>query len=167
MPTEEFRAGQGYDVHALVKGRKLTLGGVVIPFDKGLEGHSDADALAHAITDALLGAAGLGDVGTHFPDHDPAYKDADSLALLRAALQKVHDLGWRVVNVDTTVIAERPKLAPHIPAMRAALAAALRISEDRVNIKGKTNEGLGYLGRSEAIEARAVALLSRGGRGHL
>ncbi len=154
-----IRVGQGYDVHQLVEGRDLILGGVNIPFEKGLLGHSDADALLHAITDALLGAAGLGDIGSHFPDTAAEFKDADSRVLLREAYQSVQTLGWKVVNVDTTVIAQKPKLAPHIPAMRANIAADLGLPENCVNIKGKTNEKLGYLGRMEAIEAQAAVLL--------
>ena len=154
-----IRVGQGYDVHQLVEGRDLILGGVNIPFEKGLLGHSDADALLHAITDALLGAAGLGDIGSHFPDTAAEFKDADSRVLLREAYQSVQALGWKVVNVDTTVIAQKPKLALHIPAMRANIAADLGLPENCVNIKGKTNEKLGYLGRMEAIEAQAAVLL--------
>ena len=154
-----IRVGQGYDVHQLVEGRDLILGGVNIPFEKGLLGHSDADALLHAITDALLGAAGLGDIGSHFPDTAAEFKDADSRVLLREAYQSVQELGWRIVNVDTTVIAQKPKLAPHIPAMRANIAVDLGLPENCVNIKGKTNEKLGYLGRMEAIEAQAAVLL--------
>ena len=154
-----IRVGQGYDVHQLVEGRDLILGGVNIPFEKGLLGHSDADALLHAITDALLGAAGLGDIGSHFPDTAAEFKDADSRVLLREAYQSVQVLGWKVVNVDTTVIAQKPKLAPHIPAMRANIAVDLGLPENCVNIKGKTNEKLGYLGRMEAIEAQAAVLL--------
>ena len=154
-----IRVGQGYDVHQLVEGRDLILGGINIPFEKGLLGHSDADALLHAITDALLGAAGLGDIGSHFPDTAAEFKDADSRVLLREAYQSVQELGWKVVNVDTTVIAQKPKLAPHIPAMRANIAADLGLPENCVNIKGKTNEKLGYLGRMEAIEAQAAVLM--------
>ena len=154
-----IRVGQGYDVHQLVEGRDLILGGVNIPFEKGLLGHSDADVLLHALTDALLGAAGLGDIGSHFPDTAAEFKDADSRVLLREAYQSVQALGWKVVNVDTTVIAQKPKLAPHIPAMRANIAADLGLPENCVNIKGKTNEKLGYLGRMEAIEAQAAVLL--------
>ena len=154
-----IRVGQGYDVHQLVEGRDLILGGVNILFEKGLLGYSDADALLHAITDALLGAAGLGDIGSHFPDTAAEFKDADSRVLLRKAYQSVQELGWKVVNVDTTVIAQKPKLAPHIPAMRANIAADLGLPENCVNIKGKTNEKLGYLGRMEAIEAQAAVLL--------
>lgn len=154
-----IRVGQGYDVHQLVEGRDLILGGVNIPFEKGLLGHSDADALLHAITDALLGAAGLGDIGSHFPDTAAEFKDADSRVLLREAYQSVQELGWKVVNVDTTVIAQKPKLASHIPSMRANIATDLGLPENCVNIKGKTNEKLGYLGRMEAIEAQAAVLL--------
>lgn len=154
-----IRIGQGYDVHQLVEGRELILGGVAIPFEKGLLGHSDADALLHAVTDALLGAAGLGDIGSHFPDTAAEFKDADSRMLLRAAYKSVQAAGWRVVNVDSTIIAQQPKLAPHIPAMRANIAADLGLSETAVNIKGKTNEKLGYLGRQEGIEAQAAVLL--------
>ncbi|UOO85594.1 2-C-methyl-D-erythritol 2,4-cyclodiphosphate synthase [Neisseria dumasiana] len=154
-----IRVGQGYDVHQLVEGRPLILGGVTIPFHKGLLGHSDADALLHALTDALLGAAGLGDIGSHFPDTAAEFKDADSRVLLREAYKSVQAAGWRVVNVDTTIIAQQPKLAPHIPAMRDNIAADLGLPEQAVNIKGKTNEKLGYLGRQEGIEAQAAVLL--------
>lgn len=154
-----FRVGQGYDVHQLVEGRPLILGGVTIPFDKGLLGHSDADALLHAVTDAILGAAGLGDIGRHFPDTDLQFKGVDSRVLLREALRRVTNTGWVVGNVDATLIAQQPKLAPHIDAMRANLAADLLVDVGCVNIKGKTNEKLGYLGRCEAIEAQAVVLL--------
>lgn len=154
-----FRIGQGYDVHQLVPNRPLILGGVTIPFDKGLLGHSDADILLHAITDALLGAAALGDIGTHFPDTAAEFKDADSRKLLRRAYAAVRQAGWRIVNVDSTIIAQQPKLKPHIPAMRANLAADLDLPENCINIKGKTNEQLGYLGRMEGMEAQAVVLL--------
>ena len=155
-----IRIGQGYDVHQLVEGRPLILGGVTIPHSKGLLGHSDADALLHAITDALLGAAALGDIGKLFPDTAAEHKDADSRRLLREAYQAVQRAGWRVVNVDSTVIAQQPKLRPHIDAMRANIAADLGLPLECVNIKGKTNEKLGYLGREEAIEAQAVVLLT-------
>ncbi len=155
----KLRVGQGYDVHQLVAGRKLILGGVAIPHDKGLLGHSDADALLHAITDAILGACALGDIGRHFPDTDPRYRGADSRVLLRAAVALAAAKGWRPVNVDATVIAQQPKLAPHVPAMVACIAADLGIAADCVNVKGKTNEKLGYLGRGEAIEAQAVVLV--------
>lgn len=156
-----FRVGQGYDVHRLVEGRKLILGGIEIPFELGLLGHSDADALLHAITDALLGAAALGDIGRHFPDTDPRYKGADSRVLLRAAVALLAEKGWQPVNVDATLIAQKPKLAPHAAAMVANVAVDLGIDPDSVNIKGKTNEQLGYLGRIEAIEAQAVVLIQR------
>ena len=157
----KFRVGQGYDVHRMVEGRKLILGGVEIPFERGLLGHSDADALLHAITDALLGAAALGDIGRHFPDTDPRYQGADSRVLLRAAVALLHEKGWQAVNVDATLIAQKPKLAPHAAAMVANIAVDLGIDADSVNIKGKTNEQLGYLGRVEAIEAQAVVLIQR------
>lgn len=156
-----IRIGQGYDVHQLVEGRALILGGVNIPFAKGLLGHSDADALLHAITDAILGAAALGDIGKLFPDTAAENKDADSRVLLREAYRAVQVLGWRVVNVDSTIIAQQPKLRPHIDAMRANIAEDLGLDIDCVNIKGKTNEKLGYLGRMEAIEAQAVVLLAK------
>ena len=156
-----FRVGQGYDVHRLVEGRKLILGGVEIPNVTGLLGHSDADALLHAITDALLGAVALGDIGRHFPDTDPRYKGADSRELLRGAVALLAEKGWQPVNVDATLIAQQPKLAPHAAAMVANIAADLGISPDCVNIKGKTNERLGYLGREEAIEAQAIVLVER------
>ncbi len=155
-----IRIGQGYDVHRLVEGRPLILGGVTIPHSKGLLGHSDADALLHAITDALLGAAALGDIGKLFPDTAAEHKDADSRRLLLEAYQAVQRAGWRVVNVDSTVIAQQPKLRPHIDAMRANIAADLGLPLECVNIKGKTNEKLGYLGREEAVEAQAVVLLA-------
>ncbi|KIA78921.1 2-C-methyl-D-erythritol 2,4-cyclodiphosphate synthase [Chromobacterium amazonense] len=154
-----FRIGQGYDVHQLAAGRPLILGGVEIPHEKGLLGHSDADALLHAITDALLGAAALGDIGRHFPDTAAEFKGADSRVLLREAAARVRAAGWRPVNVDSTLIAQQPKLAPHIDAMRANIAADLGLDVGAVNVKGKTNEKLGYLGRCEAIEAQAVCLL--------
>ena len=155
-----IRIGQSYDVHRLVEGRPLILGGVTIPHSKGLLGHSDADALLHAITDALLGAAALGDIGKLFPDTAAEHKDADSRRLLREAYQAVQRAGWRVVNVDSTVIAQQPKLRPHIDAMRTNIATDLGLPLECVNIKGKTNEKLGYLGREEAIEAQAVVLLA-------
>lgn len=155
-----MRIGQGYDVHRLVAGRPLILGGVTIPCERGLLGHSDADALLHAITDALIGAAALGDIGTLFPDTDDAYKDADSRVLLRRAYAAVQAVGWRVVNVDSTLIAQQPKLRPYIDAMRANIAADLGIDIGAVNVKGKTNEKLGYLGRMEGIEAQAAVLLA-------
>ncbi|WP_416192296.1 2-C-methyl-D-erythritol 2,4-cyclodiphosphate synthase [Neisseria sp. CCUG12390] len=156
-----IRIGQGYDVHQLVEGRDLILGGVKIPFEKGLLGHSDADALLHAITDAILGAAALGDIGKLFPDTAAEHKDADSRVLLREAYRAVRAQGWKVVNVDSTVIAQQPKLRLHIDAMRANIAEDLGIDISCVNVKGKTNEKLGYLGRMEGIEAQAAVLLAR------
>jgi 2-C-methyl-D-erythritol 2,4-cyclodiphosphate synthase len=157
----EFRVGQGYDVHALVPGRKLILGGVTIPHSTGLLGHSDADALLHAITDAILGAAGLGDIGRMFPDSDERWKGADSRVLLRGAVAAVRAAGWRLGNVDSTVIAQAPRISPHVPAMRENIAADLGIAADCVNVKGKTTERLGFAGRGEGIAAEAVALLLR------
>jgi 2-C-methyl-D-erythritol 2,4-cyclodiphosphate synthase len=156
-----FRIGEGWDTHALVPGRPLILGGVNIPFDKGLLGHSDADALAHAITDALLGAAALGDIGSHFPDTDARFKGADSLVLLAHAMQAVRVAGYEVGNIDATIIAQAPKMAPHISAMRTKLAAALGIATEQINLKAKTAESLGPVGMGQSIEARAVALLVR------
>jgi 2-C-methyl-D-erythritol 2,4-cyclodiphosphate synthase len=153
------RIGHGFDVHRLVAGRRLVIGGVAIPHDKGLDGHSDADVLLHAVTDALLGAAGLGDIGGHFPDTDPAHRDADSRALLREAMARVRSAGYVVVNVDATLIAQAPRMSPHIPAMVANLAADLNVAPDRVNVKAKTTERLGFTGRGEGIAAEAVALL--------
>jgi len=153
------RIGQGFDVHALVPGRKLIIGGVEIPFERGLEGHSDADVLLHAITDAVLGAAALGDIGQHFPDTDPRYLNADSRTLLRAAARMVRQAGWVVVNVDTTIIAQAPKMAPHTAVMAKNIAADLGLAAGRVNIKAKTTERLGFTGRGEGIAAEAVVLL--------
>lgn len=154
-----IRVGQGFDVHALVEGRPLIMGGVTIPFAKGLLGHSDADVLLHAITDAVLGAAGLGDIGRHFPDTDPKWKGADSRVLLRGAMEGVRAAGWRVVNIDATIICQAPKIMPHAPAMVANIAADLDLAPAAVNIKGKTTEQLGFTGRGEGIAAQAVALL--------
>ena len=154
-----MRVGQGFDVHAFAEGRPLIIGGVTIPHPRGLLGHSDADVLLHAITDALLGATGLGDIGRHFPDTDPTYQGADSRVLLRAAYAKVNEAGWRLVNLDATVHAQAPKIGPHANAMVANIAADLRVSPGVINIKAKTNEGLGYLGRQEGIAATVVALL--------
>lgn len=156
-----FRIGQGFDVHALVVGRPLIIGGVTIPHTHGLLGHSDADVLLHAVTDAILGGAGLGDIGRHFPDTDPAYDGADSRVLLRAAMKKVADAGWCVVNIDATVHAQAPKIGPHAPEMVANIAEDLGLDADAINIKAKTNEGLGHLGRKEGIAASVVALLAR------
>jgi 2-C-methyl-D-erythritol 4-phosphate cytidylyltransferase/2-C-methyl-D-erythritol 2,4-cyclodiphosphate synthase len=158
-PASALRIGNGYDLHTLVAGRPLILGGVTIPFEKGLQGHSDADAVCHAVTDAILGAAGAGDIGRHFPDTDAEWKDADSLTLLARACDVVRRKGFAVSNVDVIVIAERPKMSPHADAMRANLAGALRIGVERVSVKGKTNEGVGPIGAGEAIAVHAVALL--------
>ena len=156
-----MRIGEGWDIHALVPGRDLVLGGVTIPHSVGLLGHSDADALLHAITDALVGAAGLGDIGTHFPDTDARFRGANSAVLLTEAMRRVAELGWQVNNVDSTVIAQAPKLAPHIPAMRASIARALGVDESQVNVKAKTAEKMGPVGQGAAMEARAVVLLMR------
>lgn len=155
------RIGQGFDVHALVEGRPLIIGGVTIPYEKGLLGHSDADVLLHAICDALLGAAGLGDIGRHFPDTDPAYKGADSRALLRATGKKIREAGWSVGNIDATIIAQAPKMAPHVARMIDNITADLGIAPAAVNVKAKTTERLGFTGRGEGIAAEAVALLNR------
>ena len=155
-----MRVGQGFDVHALVAGRKLVIGGVEIACERGLEGHSDADVLLHAITDAVLGAAALGDIGRHFPDTDPRYRDADSRALLRAVVRLAHAAGWVVVNVDSTIIAQAPRMAPHIPAMVNNIAADLGIAAAHVSVKAKTTERLGFTGRGEGIAAQAVVLLN-------
>lgn len=163
LAAAALRIGSGYDLHRLAAGRRLVLGGVVIPFDKGLQGHSDADAVSHAVTDAILGAAGAGDIGTHFPDTDPTWKDADSIALLRRAAAIVASAGYGVVNVDVTVIAERPKIAPHADAMRHNLARAIGIDPAQVSVKGKTNEGVGSIGAGESIAVHAVALLMGSG----
>jgi 2-C-methyl-D-erythritol 2,4-cyclodiphosphate synthase len=154
-----MRIGQGFDVHALVAGRPLIVGGVRIPFDKGLAGHSDADVLLHALTDALLGAAALGDIGRHFPDTDEAYRGADSRVLLREAAKRIGEAGFLVVNVDATIIAQAPKMTPHIPAMVANIAADLRLATTHVNVKAKTTEALGFTGRGEGIAAEAVVLI--------
>ncbi len=157
-----LRIGQGFDVHALVPGRPLIIGGVTIPHPQGLLGHSDADVLLHTITDAILGAAGLGDIGRHFPDTDPRFEGADSRVLLREAAAAARAAGWVVVNVDATVIARAPKILPHVPAMVANIAADLGVAPEVINIKGKTTEKLGFTGRGEGIAAQAVALMMRG-----
>jgi len=157
--TAGLRIGEGWDIHALVPGRKLMIGGVDIPFERGLLGHSDADVLLHAITDALLGAAGLGDIGRHFPDTDERFRGADSMVLLVEAARRVREQGHQIGNVDSTVIAQAPKLAPHIEAMRNGIALALQLAPARVNVKAKTAEKLGPVGEGAAIEARAVVLL--------
>ena len=154
-----FRIGHGYDVHRFAPDRRLILGGVEIPFPQGLLGHSDADVLLHAIADALLGAAAAGDIGEHFPDTDPAYKNADSIRLLAECASVVEARGYRIGNIDATVIAQKPKLAPHIPAMREKIAAACGIPTDAVSVKATTEEGLGFTGAMEGISAHAVALL--------
>ena len=157
----QFRVGEGWDVHALVPGRKLILGGVEVPFGLGLLGHSDADALLHAITDALLGAAGMGDIGTLFPDTDARFEGADSTQLLAHAAGVVRAQGWQIGNVDCTVIAQAPKLAPYKASMRGAIATALGVGAEQVNVKAKTAEKLGPVGQEHSIEARAVVLLTR------
>ncbi len=156
-----IRIGEGWDVHALVEGRPLILGGVRIPHDKGLLGHSDADALLHAITDALFGAAGLGDIGRHFPDTDEAFRGADSAVLLAEAVRRVAAAGWRIVNVDSTIVAQAPKLAPHIESIRARVAEVLGVAAGAVNVKAKTAEKMGPVGEGRSIEARAVVLLAQ------
>ena len=154
-----LRVGQGFDVHALVPGRKLLIGGVEVPFDRGLLGHSDGDVLLHAICDALLGAAGLGDIGRHFPDTDDSFRGVDSLDLMREVAARVRAMGWAVVNVDATIIAQAPRMAVHIPAMVEQIAVALQVATSQVNIKAKTTERLGFPGRGEGIAAQAVALI--------
>jgi 2-C-methyl-D-erythritol 2,4-cyclodiphosphate synthase len=156
-----IRVGIGYDSHRLIEGRPLILGGEIVPHSAGLKGHSDGDALCHAITDAILGAAALGDIGRHFPDTDPQYRNANSLGLLARAVGIVHEAGYVVENVDAVVIAERPKLAPHVDRIRARLAATLGVDAGAVSVKGKTNEGMGEVGRAEGIAVHAVALLRK------
>jgi len=156
-----MRIGHGYDVHRLTEGRKLILGGVEVPFEKGLLGHSDADVLTHAVMDALLGAAGLGDIGRHFPDTDPAYAGADSLGLLDHVMVLLKENGWRVENVDATILAQRPKLAGYIPEMREKLARHMELSPGQVNVKATTEEGLGFTGAGEGVAAHAVCLLEK------
>jgi 2-C-methyl-D-erythritol 2,4-cyclodiphosphate synthase len=160
MSLSPFRIGQGFDVHALVPDRALIIGGVDIPHSLGLLGHSDADVLLHALTDALLGAAGLGDIGRLFPDTDPQYRGANSRILLRIAYQRVREAGWQVVNIDATIHAQAPKMGPHVPAMIANIASDLALEPQAINIKAKTNEGLGHLGRQEGIAANVIALLT-------
>ena len=155
----EFRVGIGNDIHRLVEGRRLILGGVEIPFDRGLLGHSDGDSLTHAITDALLGAAALGDIGAHFSDKDPRWAGADSFVFLRHVCGLLAGRGYRIANIDATILAEHPKMAPHIPAMKAGLAAAMGIDPSQLNIKAKTNEGLDAVGRGDAIAAQAIVLV--------
>ncbi len=158
-----MRIGHGYDVHRLTEGRRLILGGVEIPWEKGLLGHSDADVLTHAVMDALLGAAALGDIGTHFPDSDPAYAGADSLRLLKQVTRLLRSHGWQVGNVDATILAQRPKLAPHIPAMREHLARCMGVEIEQVSVKATTEEGLGFTGTGEGMAAHAVCLLEKTG----
>ena len=160
-----LRIGHGYDVHRLTEGRALILGGVTIPYEKGLLGHSDADVLTHAVMDALLGAAALGDIGKLFPDSDAQFRGADSVVLLAEALRRVRAAGWEVGNIDSTIVAQAPRLAAHIPAMRTRIADALGLETGQINIKAKTAERLGPVGQGLAIEARAVALLVRRGAG--
>ena len=156
-----MRIGTGYDVHRLVAGRKLMIGGVDIPFEKGLFGHSDADVLLHAICDAMLGAAGLGDIGRHFPDTAPIYKDISSLMLLEEVRRLLAEAGFRVNNVDATIVAEKPKMAPHIPAMVTNIAEAIKVDRSAINVKATTTEGLGFAGRDEGMAAYAVALVRK------
>ena len=158
-----IRVGQGSDIHALAVGRKLIIGGVEIPNERGLLGHSDADVLLHAITDALLGAAGLGDIGRHFPDTDERYRGVDSRVLLRAVREMLCERGWRIINVDSTINAQRPKMAPHIPTMVSCIASDLGVSPDYVNVKAKTGERLGFVGRAEGISCDAIALIEKVG----
>jgi len=154
-----MRIGQGYDVHRLVPDRALIIGGVEIPYELGLLGHSDADVLLHAITDSLFGAAAMGDIGTHFPDSDPAYLGADSLELLRQCGELLRQAGYRIGNIDSTIIAQKPKMAPHIPQMRQNIAAALQIPVDAVSVKAKTEEGLGFTGTGQGIAAQSICLI--------
>ena len=154
-----FRIGEGWDIHALVEGRKLILGGVEVPYHLGLLGHSDADVLLHAITDAVLGAAAMGDIGTHFHDTDAQFRGADSIVLLVEAVRRVRAAGWQIGNIDSTIIAQDPKLMPHIPAMRSNIAQALGLQPDQINVKAKTAEKMGPVGQGAAMEARAVVLL--------
>ena len=162
MSPFNLRVGEGWDTHALVTGRPLVLGGVTVPHTHGLLGHSDADALLHAITDAVLGAAGLGDIGRHFPDTDPAFRGADSVRLLQGAVARAGEAGWQLVNIDSTIVAQAPKMAPHIPAMRERIAQAVGLPVEAVNVKAKTAEKMGPVGEGRAIEARAVCLLALG-----
>ena len=155
----DLRIGNGYDVHRLKEGRKMIIGGVEIPYEKGLDGHSDADVLAHAVIDSLFGAAGLPDIGTHFPDTDPQYKGADSIRLLRECVGILHSHGWEIDNIDTIIVAQKPKMMPHITAMKTILAEAMGVDISRVSIKAKTEEKLGFTGAGEGISSHAVALI--------
>ncbi len=159
LPVGSIRIGHGYDVHRLVPGRKLILGGVEIPWELGLDGHSDADVLCHAISDALLGAVALGDIGTHFPPDDAAYKDADSLLLLKQVGQMLKERGWQAGNLDATIVAQRPRMAPYLPQMRQNIAGALGIEVDAVSVKATTEEGLGFTGTGQGMAAHCVALV--------
>jgi len=156
-----YRSGFGYDVHRLVEGRPLILGGIEVPFEKGLEGHSDADVLLHALIDAVLGAAGMGDIGTHFPSSDASLEGISSVDMLRWVMQMVEEKGWRVENIDGTIVAQRPRLSPHTPRMKTAIAEALGIEEERVNVKSKTTDGLGFAGSGEGMAAYCVVMLVR------
>jgi 2-C-methyl-D-erythritol 2,4-cyclodiphosphate synthase len=156
-----YRTGFGYDAHRLVEGRPLVLGGVRIPFEKGLEGHSDADVLLHALIDAMLGAAGMGDIGTYFPSSDPAIEGISSMQMLSRVVEMLRKEGWRVENVDGTVVAQQPRLSPHVPHIKEAIASALGIEPDRVNVKGKTTDGLGFVGAGEGMEAYCAVMLAR------
>ncbi len=160
--AQSIRVGQGYDAHRLAEGRRLVLGGVEVPFDLGLMGHSDADVLSHAIVDAVLGGLALGDIGTHFPDSDPEHKDISSLMFLERAAEMVKEAGGQIVNVDATVLAQRPKLAPFVPEMRSHIAAALGMPVERVSVKATTTEEMGAVGRGEGMEAQAVAMIRIG-----
>ena len=157
----EYRAGFGYDAHRLVEDRPLILGGITVPYEKGLAGHSDADVLLHALIDAVLGAAGLGDIGTHFPSSDPSLEGISSVDMLERSMALVWERGWRVVNVDATVVAQRPRLSPHAPAMKEAMARILRVEPERVNVKSKTTDGLGFTGAGEGMAAYCAAMLAR------
>ena len=159
--TPAYRAGFGYDAHRLVEGRPLILGGITVPFERGLEGHSDADVLLHALIDAVLGAAGMGDIGTHFPSSDPALKGISSLDMLSRVMGMVRQAGWRVENVDGTIVAQRPRLSPHTPLMKAAIAEALDIDPSQVNIKSKTTDGLGFTGTGEGMEAYCAVTIMK------
>lgn len=156
-----IRIGQGFDVHKFAEGRKLIIGGVEIPYEKGLLGHSDADVLLHAITDAILGALSMKDIGTHFPDNDPKYKDADSLVLLNEVWQKAKEQGYKLINMDCTIIAQKPKIAPFIDAIRKRISGILEADEGQINVKATTTEGLGFTGRGEGIAALAVVLIAK------